>query len=143
MSDVYIVGFDGTVSGHRAVQFAASRAKMSGAEVHLVHVLEWSAYSFLTPDELAERHKRRAEELGRAEALLKPVADKLNAAGVKTTYEAHHGHAGDVICQAAKDKKAVQIFIGRTGDSKLTARLLGGLATTLAQAAPVPVTIVP
>ena len=35
------------------------------------------------------------------------------------------------------------IVIGRTGGSGLAQRLLGGLAMTLAQASPVPITIVP
>lgn len=143
MSDLYLVGYDATESADRAVAFAAARAKSAGGQVHLVHVLEWSPYSFLTPQELAERRKRRDEELTRAKAILQPAAERLEKDGVDVTYEARHGHAGDILTQLAKEKDAVQIVIGRTGDSEFTARLLGGLAITLAQAAPVPVTIVP
>ena len=53
MTDIYIVGFDGTAQSERAIEYAASRAKKSGAQVHLVHVLEWSPFSFHTPEELA------------------------------------------------------------------------------------------
>ena len=38
---------------------------------------------------------------------------------------------------------AAQIVIGRTGHSELASRLFGSVAGTLAQASPVPVTIVP
>lgn len=143
MIDTYIVGFDGTDQSSRAVDYAAERAKKSGAGVHLVHVVEWSPYSFHTPEELAERHGRREQELERAKAMVQPVVDKLDKSGVKTTCEVRHGNAGDLLCKIAGDKKAAQIIIGRTGDSALAQRLLGGLAMTLAQVAPVPVTIVP
>ncbi len=143
MSDTYLVGFDGTDSSNRAIDFAASRAKMAGARLCVVHILEWSAYSFHTPEELAERHKRREEELERARAMVEPVAAKLKASGIETQTEVRHGHVGELLCTIAKETGAVQIFVGRTGDSVFTARLLGGLAITLAQASPVPVTIVP
>ncbi len=143
MTDVFVVGFDGTDSSRRAVDFAAARAKTAGAKLHLVLVLEWSPYSFHTPEELAERHKRREDELERANATVRPVADEVTQSGIETTCEVKHGHAGDLLCKIAKEMNAVQIVIGRTGSSSFTARFLGGLAITLVQASPVPVTIVP
>ncbi len=143
MSETFVVGFDGTDSSRRAIDFAAARAKLAGANLHLVLVLEWSPYSFHTPEELAERHKRREEELERANAQVTPIVAELTAAGHSASCEVRHGHAGDLLCEIAKEKGAVQIIIGRTGSSAFTARLLGGLAITLAQASPVPVTIVP
>ena len=143
MTDTYIVGFDGTDQSRRAGAYAAQRAKKSGASLHLLMVLEWSPYSFHTPEELAERHARREEELERATAALQPFAEELKKTGVKVTTEVHHGNAGDLLCQSAKDKGGTQIFIGRTGTSSLATRLLGGLAVTLAQVSPVPLTIVP
>jgi len=143
MTDIYVVGFDGTPHSQRALDYAVARARKSGAQLHLVNVLEWSAYSFHTPEELAERHGRREQELARANDTLQPVVDKLTADGLNVTSEVRHGHAGELICKIAEEKKAAQIVIGRTGESLLALRLLGGLALTLAQVAPVPVTIVP
>ena len=143
MTDTYIVGVDGTSQASRAVKYAADRAAKSGAKVHLVHVIEWSPYSFHTPEELAERRGRREQEIARAEALVKPIAEELSGSGVDASYEVQHGNAGDLLCSIATDKGDSQIIIGRTGDSGLAQRLLGGLAMTLVQVAPVPVTIVP
>jgi len=143
MTDTFIVGFDGSDAGRRAVDFAAARAKLANANLHLVQVLEWSPYSFYTPEELAERHKRREQELTRAKAIVQPVADEMNAGGITTTCEARHGNAGELLSSIAEEKGAVQIIVGRSGGSGLANRLLGSLAITLAQAAPVPVTIVP
>ncbi len=143
MNDLYIVGFDGTAQSERAIEYAANRAKKSGASLHVIHVLEWSPYSFHTPEELAERHKRREQELDRASAQVDPMVNELKKSGLTVTSEIRHGNAADILCETAKGKKATQLIIGRTGDSALTLRLLGGLAITLAQVSPVPLTIVP
>lgn len=143
MTDIYIVGFDGSPQSRRSVDYAASSAKSSGAQLVLVHVLEWSPYSFHTPEELAERHGRREKELERANAAVQPVVDELNKNGVKTDCEVQHGNVAELLCKAATDRNATQIIIGRTGDSAFAQRLLGGLVLTLAQIAPVPLTIVP
>ena len=83
MPQKIVVGFDGSESANRALDFAVDRAKAQGGSVLLVHVLEWSHYSFLTPTELEERHKRRSEELARAQsALIDPVLSRLGDAGV-------------------------------------------------------------
>ncbi len=143
MIDTYIVGFDGTAQSRRAVDYAAARANKSGAALHLVHVIEWSPFSFHTPEELAERHGQREKELQRAKSIVQPVVDELNATGMTATCEVHHGNVANLLCKSAEDKKATQIVIGRTGDSEVAQRLLGGLVITLAQVAPVPLTIVP
>lgn len=143
MADVFVVGYDGSESAKRAVDFAAGRAKSSMGEVVVVRVLEWSPFSFHTPEELAERHKRREEELARAAKLVDPVVASLKKSGVNASSHVGHGHAGDILSQIAMDKKAAAIIIGRTGDSSFTQRFLGGLALTLVQGAPVPVTVVP
>lgn len=142
-TNTYIIGYDGTASSKRAVEFAGMLAKGSNATVHLVHVLEWSAYSFLTPEELSERHKRRKEEMSRANAILEPVANELKAKGIDATHEVRYGHAGELLCEIAEKVKARQIIIGRTGTTAIAARLMGSLALTLVQASPVPITVVP
>ena len=144
MSDTIVVGYDGSPSADRALEFAAARAKSQGASVTVAHVLEWSPYTFLTPQELEERHARRTEELKRAESIVvAPVLEKLAALGVQASADIKYGHIADTICKIAKDANATQVVIGRTGHSSLTSRLFGSVAGTLAQASPVPVTIVP
>ena len=144
MTDTFVVGYDGSESSKRAVAFAAARAKTAGAKLHLVQVLEWSPYSFHTPEELAERHKRREQELDRANAIVEPAVAQLNADGHEASGESRHGNAGDLLCSIAEDMNAVQIVIGRTGGgASITTRLLGSLVISLAQGSPVPVTVVP
>lgn len=142
--NLFIVAVDDDDCSRRATAFAAQRAKLAGTTIKLLHVLEWSPYSFLTQEELAERHKRRGEEMARAEGqILQPVAAELQEQGLTVETEAKYGHVADTICNVAKDSDAAQIFIGRVGSSTLTSRIFGSVAGALVQASPVPVTVVP
>lgn len=143
MAETYLVGYDGTAASKRALAYAARKAKASGGGVHLVHVLEWSAYDFLSPEELTERRGRRKDELARARAMIQPVITELDQQGVTATLEVRYGHAGELLCEIAEAREAGQIVIGRTGSTSIAARMMGSLALTLVQAAPVPVVVVP
>lgn len=144
MSQKIVVGFDDSDSAKRALEFAVGRAKAQGTGIVIAHVLEWSPYSFLTPEELEERHKRRREELERADAaILAPVVKSLKGSGVEVETALKYGHIAETLCSIAEDNGANQIVIGRTGQSGLASRFFGSVAGSLAQSAPVPVTIVP
>ncbi|WP_299845372.1 universal stress protein [uncultured Roseovarius sp.] len=144
MSGKIVVGYDGSEASNRALDFAVERAKSQGGSVMIAHVLEWSAYSFLTPTELEERHKRRNEELARAkEALMDPTVARLADSGVAVETSIKYGHIANTLANICKESDASQIVIGRDGETSLGSRVFGSVASTLAQAAPVPCTIVP
>ena len=144
MSETIVVGYDDSLGAKHALEFAAGLAKSSGASLVVAHVLEWSPYSFLTPEEVEERHARRKDELKRAEdALIAPAISALSADGVNASSAMKFGHIAETLCDIAADNGAKHIVIGRTGHSSLSSRLFGSVAGSLAQAAPVPVTIVP
>lgn len=139
-----VLGYDDSEAAKSALDFAAGLAKAHGSELVIVHVLEWSPYSFLTPEEIEERHKRRNEELERAEtALLGPAKARASAAGATVRTVMKYGHIAETLMKIVKDEGASQIVIGRTGHSSISSRLFGSVAGSLAQASPVPVTIVP
>lgn len=144
MSARFVVGYDGSAASMRAVEFAIAQGEASGASVLIAHVLEWSPYSFLTPEELEERHKRRKEELARAEeAVIGPLKSMMSASSAQVDTVIKYGHVAETLSQIAKDEGASQLFIGRDGDSGITSRLFGSVAGGLAQISPVPCTIVP
>lgn len=139
-----ILGYDDSNGAKSALDFAAALAKANGSELVIAHVLEWSPYSFLTPEEIEERHKRRTEELERAEAaLLAPAKAAAEAKGARVSTVMQYGHIAETLVQIIKDKGAEHVVIGRTGQSSISSRLFGSVAGTLAQISPVPVTIVP
>ncbi|MCQ0970091.1 universal stress protein [Paracoccus sp. TK19116] len=144
MSRKILVGYDESAASRRALDFAVDRAKARGEGVLVAHVLEWSPYSFLTPEELEQRHTRRQEELARAEVrLMKPAIEQHAQSGVELTSLVKYGHVAETLCKLAETEDVSLVMIGRNGQTGLSSRLFGSVAGTLAQIAPVPVTIVP
>jgi nucleotide-binding universal stress UspA family protein len=144
MSDKYVVACDGSPASERAIAYAIDHARRDGASVLIAHVLDWSPYSFLTPDELEERHKRRGEELSRAKtALIDPIMAAISADDVEIDSVIKYGRVAETLCDIATEAAASQMVIGRTGESSLATRVFGSVAGTLAQIAPVPCIIVP
>ncbi|MCP5071871.1 MAG: universal stress protein [Rhodobacteraceae bacterium] len=135
---------DGSPGSKRSLEKAISMARKSKASLILAHVIEWSAFSFHTPTELEERHKRREEELDRAqEAILSPAQKQAEAAEVTCKSIIRHGHPAETLAEIASQEGADSIFIGRKGQSKIGTLLFGSVAGSLIQISPVAVTVVP
>ena len=142
MSKSYVVGIDGSEGSIRTAQYALAQAEKAGASLKVIHVLEWSPYSFLTPEELDERHKRRGEELDRAKsAIIEPVLGKLGSES--TEGEVRYGQIAEVMSKYCDEIGAEQCFVGRHGGGGLTSRLFGSVPGSLVQISNVPVTVVP
>ena len=144
MSIKYVVACDGSPASERALVFAIDHARSNGGSILIAHVLEWSPYSFLTPEELEDRHKRRGEELARAKtSLVDPLLASVSTKGVEVDSVIKYGHVSETLSNIATEAGATQLVIGRTGQSGLKVRVFGSVAGTLAQIASVPCTIVP
>ena len=104
MENVLLVAYDDDEGSRRALDFAVSRAEASGASLRLLHVLHWSPYSFLTQEELAERHKRRNEEMARAKAaVVGPALERLKGSAVEVEGLIRYGNPAEVICAVARE----------------------------------------
>jgi len=144
MGLVFLVGVDCSRCGDRALDYAAERAAIKGAKLLVVHVIEWSPYTFSTPQENEQRHKRREEEIARAhEEIVDPIVKALREKGVDAEGVVRHGHVADTIIRLAEKRGVTNIVVGRQGISRLKAKLFGGVASALVQTADVPVTVVP
>jgi nucleotide-binding universal stress UspA family protein len=144
MSDSFLIGVDGSAGSRRAVEFAAAHARAAGARVVAAHVIEWSPFTFNTPEENEQRHRRREEELARAHSqVLDPLVSELRAGGLEAEGVVRHGHAAEVLAGLAQELGVSQVFVGRRGHSTIANLLFGSVAGTLVQVAPVPVTVVP
>jgi len=144
MSLVFLVGVDCSSCGSRALDYAAERASVKGAKLLVAHVIEWSPYSFSTPQENEERHKRKEEEIERARAeILDPIVSKYKQKGINVEGVIRHGHVADTLMAIAEEHQVTNIIVGRQGSSRLKAQIFGSVASTLAQIADRPVTVVP
>ena len=144
MTDTFLLAVDGSEPAARAAEFAKMRAKAGKARIVVAYVIEWSPYSFNTPEENEERHKRREEEIAKAKSqVLDPLVASLQGEGLEVEGVVRHGNVSEVLSELASENGACQIFIGRRGLSKVKAMLFGSVAGTLVQISPVPVTVVP
>ena len=140
----FLVGIDGSDCGDRALDIAARQARAADAELLICYVIAWSPYTFATPEENAQRHRRREEELEAARAkLLEPRVAELGGSGLRVDSLARHGHPVRTLVKLAEERDADMIVIGRSGDTPLKTRIFGGTAAGLVQSAPVPVLVVP
>ncbi len=144
MSEVYLVGLDGSDCGIRALEVAVRQAGLTGARLVISYVIPWSPFTFSTPEENALRHRRREEELTRAtEMILLPEKERLEENGIECEIVARHGHPAKTLVQLAVEYEATFMVVGTSGDTPLKTRILGGTASALIQIAPCPIMVVP
>ena len=144
MSSVLMVGVDCSACGDRAIEYAERHAKRANARLYVVHIIEWSPFSFNTAQENAERHKRREEELERAHSrIIDPIVERLCGEGVDAEGVIRHGHPAETLSALAIELDVSNIIVGRKGQSLIKAKLFGGVASTLVQISEIPVTVVP
>ena len=77
MAGKFLVAVDASEGSERALNAAIALAINTNNSITIAHVIEWSPFSFHTPDELAERQKRREEELDRAKQAMLLQPEKL------------------------------------------------------------------
>ncbi|MCP4979423.1 MAG: universal stress protein [Gammaproteobacteria bacterium] len=144
MSNKILVALDGSDGSKRALSAAVAHAKLTGSDLVLAYVIDWSPYSFHTPQELEERHKRRESEIQRAnDSILTPEIAALEADGVNVETVVHHGKIAETLLDLGDQNGATQIYIGRRGESRMHTMIFGSVSAALVQASTVPVTVVP
>jgi len=144
MDNVVLLAVDGSAGSDRALDHALKRAKTAGSKLVVAFVIEWSPYTFNTPEENAERHERREAEIERAnDTVVAPALARITGEGVEAVGVVRHGQPADTLIQLARDHNAAQIVIGRRGQGGLKSLIFGSVAGNLIQTAPVPVVVVP
>ena len=98
MSNKIMVALDGSDGGKRALAAAVAHARLTQSDLVLAYVIDWSPYSFHTPQELEERHQRRESEIDRAnESVLNPELDALREAGLNAETVVRHGRIAETL----------------------------------------------
>ena len=135
MPQIILVGVDGSDSSRRAAETAASLAAATGATLHVMTA--------------AEDHDRRTEGeyvgdvriQSRAEAIATEVAESLEGTAPNVQATPAHGKPADALVQVATDIGADLIVVGNRRVQGI-GRLLGSVASDVAQHAPCDVYIV-
>ena len=145
MTAKIVVGLDGSGAGERAVAHARDIAqRMSACELVLVYVIEWSPFTFQTPEENAERHKRREQEISAAQTrIVDPAVASAKGDGVAVRGVVKHGDVAETLERIAAQEEAVQIVVARASETGVVKRIFGSSTVNLVMHASVPVTVVP
>ena len=144
MAQKILVALDGSEGSKRSLSAAVEHAKLTHSDLILSYVIDWSPYSFHTPQELEDRHRRRESEIIRAnESVLIPEAAALKNTGLTIETVVRHGKIAETLDALSKEYKASQIYIGRLGESRVRSMIFGSVTAALVQTSTVPVTVVP
>ena len=144
MTTKIVIGLDGTETGARAVGFAKDLASRIGScELLVAYVIEWSPYTFQTPEENALRHKRREEEIALATSrVVEPAVEALKAAGFSARGIVRHGDVAETLNAITVENGGSQIVVGRSSADGIKKRIFGSSTQNLVMHADVPVTVV-
>jgi nucleotide-binding universal stress UspA family protein len=109
----------------------------------VVYVIEWSPFTFQTPEENAQRHKRREEEVELATSrIIAPTVEALKADGFEAHGIVRHGDVAETLNAITVENGGTQIIVGRASADGFKKRLFGSSTQNLVMHADVPVTVV-
>jgi nucleotide-binding universal stress UspA family protein len=138
MSEILILGYDGSESANAALEHTVRFAPKLGAEVVVVF-----AY-YITPlggGEATHDYRKALEDIGTHEVGRAVTA--LEAAGVETSARIEQGKPADVILAVAHDVGASTIVVGTVGENPISGALLGSVVLKLVQRSSIPLLVVP
>ena len=135
------VGFDGSHSAQRALEWAMSEAAVRHAPltvltVHLVPASGWTGNPIVLPADAPELEKMRQA----AEDAAAKVAAELGQPGVAVNVRAVNGYPGEELTKASDD--ADLVVVGARGMSAIGRLLLGSVSSEVMHHARCPVVLI-
>jgi nucleotide-binding universal stress UspA family protein len=134
-----LVPTDFSENARRALDYATELARVSGATLHLMHVVEpvvypadWSYAQVGFADIEQELVENATKELAK-------LKEQLTASNISTTTAVRRGRASDEICSYCSEHGISMIAIGTHGRSGLEHFLFGSTTERVLRKAPCPV----
>jgi len=141
---MYLVAVDGSEWSLRATKQAVKLAKLTGAKVKIITVVDWLYLQPIVIEGVAPPVLDKASEEKRIQTtILAPLKDKYKDTDLKLTTELLWGDPVEVIQEQVKEVHANMLFIGRRGRSRVIDILLGSVANKLAHRVGLPIVLVP
>jgi len=131
-----LVAVDGSKESNKAVRMAASIAKILGAELTLIHVVEMDEFPIL----IAEAGTKEREEMG--QLVLGGSAKIAQLEGVAPKVVLRRGHPTDQILRFARSYKPQLIVTGSRGLTGARGVLMGSVSMGISRKAKCSVAIV-
>jgi universal stress protein A len=135
-----LVATDFSSHSKRAMDYAASLARESGAEIVLIHAIESFPYSVTDTLQVVD-HRRALEKT--AGFLLENLRQDLAGEGVPVKSLLTNGAPYEEILKASRREKAGLIVIGTHGRTGVEHLILGSVAEKVVRLASCPVLTIP
>jgi len=135
-----VIATDGSENSKKAISYGIGIAKLSGATVHTLYVVDTSAFSSIPMDggweEMYEVLKKEGEKA------VSEVRELGEASGVNVRDVILEGHPSSEIITFAENNDADIIVVGTLGKTGLDRFLMGSVAEKVMRSSKIPVLIV-
>ncbi len=135
-----LIATDGSEYTKSAIKKGLSLAKMLGAEVTGVYVVDIRDFSGIDLEDMEYAYVNMLRDNG--DEILEELRDEADKMGVQIRTVKREGIPADEIVKAAEEDDADLIVIGSFGQSALEKLLLGSVAEKVIRHAPCPVLVV-
>ncbi len=135
-----LIATDGSEYTKSAIKKGLSLAKMLGAEVTGVYVVDIRDFSGIDLEDMEYAYVNMLRDNG--DEILEELRDEADKMGVRIRTVKREGIPADEIVKAAEEDDADLIVIGSFGQSALEKLLLGSVAEKVIRHAPCPVLVV-
>jgi nucleotide-binding universal stress UspA family protein len=135
-----VIATDGSENTQKAISYGIEIAKLSGAIVHALYVIDTSSYSTIPMDAGWEEMYEILRKEG--EKAIFNVKERGEAAGVEVREVLWEGHPSTEIINFAEKNDIDLIVMGTLGKTGLDRFLLGSVAEKVVRNSKVPVLVV-
>ena len=142
-SDFYrniVIATDGSENSQKAISYGIEIAKLSGATVHALYVVDTSSFSSIPMDAGWEAMYEILRKEG--EKAISEVKERGEASGVEVREVIWEGHPSNEIIDFAENNNADLIVMGTLGKTGLDRFLMGSVAEKVVRGSKVPVLVV-
>ncbi|MGB9941137.1 universal stress protein [Methanosarcina sp.] len=135
-----VVATDGSENSQRAISYGVEIAKLSGATVHALYVVDTTSFSSIPMDAGWEVMYETLRKEG--EKAISDVQKRGEVSGVEVREVLLEGHPSNEIIDFAENNNADLIVVGTLGKTGLDRFLMGSVAEKVVRGSKVPVLVV-